>query len=105
MENRQNHFFKNGSMKKILVSISILSSITLQAQQFINSGMIEYEVRVNNYRMFGDGIFAEMFKDKMPQFSTTYYHLTFNGDKALYKFDHMNEKDKMPWGKIGRAHV
>ena len=85
-------------MKKILLSILSLSSMTLHAQQFINSGMIEYEVRVNNHRMFGDGIFAEMFKDKMPQFSTTYYHLTFNGDKALYKFDHLNEKDKMPWG-------
>ena len=85
-------------MKKIFFSILILSSINLHAQQFINSGMIEYEVRINNHRMFGDGIFAEMFKDKMPQFSTTYYHLTFNGDKALYKFDRLNEKDKMPWG-------
>ncbi len=85
-------------MKKIFFPLLILSSITLHAQQFINSGMIEYEVRINNHRMFGDGIFAEMFKDKMPQFSTTYYHLTFNGDKALYKYDRLNEKDKMPWG-------
>ena len=85
-------------MKKILFSLLILSSVTLNAQQFISSGMIEYEVRINNHRMFGDGIFGEMFKDKMPQFSTTYYHLTFNDNKAVYKFDRLNEKDKMPWG-------
>ena len=85
-------------MKKIFVSIIILSTISAKAQQFINSGMIEYEVRINNHRMFGDGLFAEMFKDKIPQFSTTYYRLTFNDNKTIYKFDRLNEKDKMPWG-------
>jgi len=85
-------------MKKIVASIIILTAISANAQQFINSGMIEYEVRINNHRMFGDGLFGEMFKDKMPNFSTTYYHLTFNGNKSIYKFDRLNEKDKLPWG-------
>ena len=85
-------------MKKIFASIIILIAISANSQQFINSGMIEYEVRVNNHRMFGDGLFAEMFKDKMPNFSTTYYKLTFNDNKSIYKFDRLNEKDKMPWG-------
>jgi GLPGLI family protein len=85
-------------MKKIVASIIILIAISANAQQFINSGMIEYEVRINNHRMFGDGLFAEMFKDKMPNFSTTYYKLTFNDNKAIYKFDRLNEKDKLPWG-------
>ena len=85
-------------MKRLLFAIFIFPAIATHAQQFISSGMLEYEVRVNNHRMFGDGIFAEMFKDKMPQFSTTYYHLTFNDNKAIYKFDRLNEKDKLPWG-------
>jgi GLPGLI family protein len=85
-------------MKKIIVSILVLASISVSAQQFINSGMVEYEVRVNNHRMFGDGFFAEMFKDKMPNFSTTYYKLTFNDNKTVYKYDRMNERDKLPWG-------
>ena len=84
-------------MKKVFYFLFILISANLNAQQFISSGKIEYEVRVNNHRMFGDGIFAEMFKDKMPNFSTYYYNLTFNDNKALYKFDRLNEKDKMPW--------
>lgn len=85
-------------MKKIFVFIFTIITISANAQQFINSGMIEYEVRVNNHRMFGDGFFAEMFKDKMPNFSTTYYRLTFNDNKTLYKYDRQNEKDKLPWG-------
>ena len=85
-------------MKKVVASIIILAAISAKSQQFINSGMIEYEVRVNNHRMFGDGLFAQMFKDKMPNFSTTYYHLTFNDNKTIYKFDRLNEKDKLPWG-------
>ena len=85
-------------MKKIVASIIILTTISSNAQQFINSGMIEYEVRINNHRMFGNGLFAEMFKDKMPNFSTTYYHLTFNENKTIYKYDRLNEKDKLPWG-------
>lgn len=85
-------------MKKIFSSLIILMAITANSQQFINSGMIEYEVRVNNHRMFGDGFFAQMFKDKMPNFSTAYYHLTFNDNKTIYKYDRLNEKDKLPWG-------
>ena len=85
-------------MKRIFASLIILTAISANAQQFINSGMIEYEVRVNNHRMFGDGYFGEMFKDKMPNFSTTYYHLTFNDNKTIYKYDRLNEKDKLPWG-------
>ncbi len=89
-------------MKKIFYLLFALFSATLNAQQFISSGKIEYEVRVNNHRMFGDGIFAEMFKDKMPPFSTTYYNLTFIDNKALYKFDRLNEKDKLPWNDNSR---
>ena len=56
-------------MKKIFASLIILIAFTTNAQQFINSGMIEYEVRVNNHRMYGDGFYGEMFKDKKPNFS------------------------------------
>ena len=85
-------------MKRIFASLIILTAISANAQQFINSGMIEYEVRVNNHRMFGDSFWGEMYKDKMPNFSTTYYHLTFNDNKTIYKYDRLNEKDKLPWG-------
>lgn len=85
-------------MKKIFAPLIIFVTISANAQQFISTGMIEYEVRINNHRMFGDGFWAELWKDKMPQFSTTYYKLTFNDNKSVYKFDRLNERDKLPWG-------
>jgi GLPGLI family protein len=92
-------------MKKIFASLIILATVSVNAQQFINNGMIEYEVRINNHRMFGDGFFAEMFKDKMPNFSTTYYKLTFDNNKTIYKFDRLNEKDKLPWNNYPEENV
>lgn len=71
----------------------------VNAQQFIESGAIEFEVRTNNHRaMEGEGMWGEMFKDKIPQFSTTYYQYTFNDNKAVYKFDRYDEKSKLPRG-------
>jgi GLPGLI family protein len=84
-------------MKKIIIVCSFFVAGMAQAQQFITSGMIEFEVRTNNHKVFGDGIFAEMFKDKMSQFSTTYYQYTFNDNKAVYLFNRRDEKAKMPW--------
>lgn len=84
-------------MKKILLSLLVLFAVRSDAQQFISTGKIEYEMRVNNHRMFGDGIFGQQMKDRMPNFSTYYYNLTFTDNKALYKFDRLNERDKMPW--------
>lgn len=84
-------------MKKLFFAFFIFCNVAAHAQQFINSGMIEFEVRTNNYKTFGDGIFGEMFKDKYPQFSTNYFDFTFRDNKAVYKFDHRDEKSKLPW--------
>jgi len=67
------------------------------SQQFIDNGKIEFEVRVNNHKIYGDGIFGEMYKDKMPQFSTSWYQFIFDQNKAVYKLDHINESDKIPF--------
>src|SRR5688572_15518284 len=85
-------------MKKIIFVLFFIPAGIVNSQQFINSGMIEFEVRTNNHKVFGDGIWAEMFKDKMPQFSTSWYQFTFNNNKAVYKFDRLDEKTKLPWG-------
>jgi len=86
-------------MKKIiLIFIAIFSMAIARGQQFINSGLVEFEVRTNNHKIFGDGMWAEMAKERFPQFSTTYYTFLFENDKALYKFDRYDEKSKMPWG-------
>jgi GLPGLI family protein len=85
-------------MKKVFLSLIIFLCYHANAQQFINSGMLEFEVRTNNHKVYGDGMFGEMFKDRMPQFSTSYYIYTFNVEKAVYKYDRQDEKTKLPWG-------
>lgn len=85
-------------MKKLFFFLLLLPGYFAGAQQYVNSGMIEFEVRTNNHKTFGDGIFAEMFKDKIPQFTTTWYTFTFNDNKAVYKYDRIDERTKLPWG-------
>lgn len=83
-------------MKKIFLSIALLISCGVYAQQFIGTGAIEFEVRTNNHKVFGDGIWADMARENFPQFSTKYYQYTFNDNKGLYKFDRFDEKSKGP---------
>ena len=71
-------------MKKIILAIMIGCSAMVNAQQFISSGAIEFEVRTNNHRAMGEeSMWTEMFKDKIPQFSTTYYQYTFSENKSI----------------------
>ncbi|MBI5372325.1 MAG: GLPGLI family protein [Sphingobacteriales bacterium] len=85
-------------MKKVIYFLLLIASTKINAQQFINSGTIEFEMRTNNHKTFGDGIWAEMFKDKIPQFSTYWYSYVFDNNKSVYQYDRMDEKTKMPWG-------
>lgn len=84
-------------MKKILVLYMLsFCSLATHAQKFITSGTIEYEVRVNVHKNMGDDEWMEQFKDKIPQFSVNYYTCVFDNNKAIYKFDHTGDKQKIP---------
>ncbi len=85
-------------MKKLFFIAALLLSLQGFSQIFLNKGMVEYEVKINNHKSFGEGIWADMMKDKLPKFSTSYYQLTFNSDKSIYKFSRKDEAAKMPWG-------
>ncbi len=88
-------------MKYILLIAVTLSFQSLHAQVFIEKGMIEYEVNLNNHKAMGEGAWAEMFKDKIPKLSTSYYQLTFDAGKSIYQFNRKDEKTKSPWGNDG----
>jgi GLPGLI family protein len=105
MVNPQAFNSNSEAMKRFLFFAAAVIPGWLQAQQFINSGQIQFEVRTNNHKAIGDeGFWAEMFKDKIPQFSTTYYTYTFNDNKAVYKFEKYDEKSKLPRG-FGMGNV
>jgi GLPGLI family protein len=84
-------------MKYIFVITLTFFANILQAQVFIDKGLIEYQVVVNNHKAMGDGTWAEMFKDKIPKLSTSYYQLTFDAYKSIYLFNRKDEQTKSPW--------
>lgn len=85
-------------MKKIFILFLLATATISNAQHFINAGNIEFEVKKNNHKMFGDGMFAEMAKEQFPQFSISYYNFNFNDNKSLYKFNRYDEKNRLPSG-------
>lgn len=84
-------------MKRIIILLAILFTVTIAgAQQFIDKAVIEYEVKTNAKKRMGNSSWAEMLKDQMSQFKTGYYTYTFADNKSIYKFDHWDEKSKVP---------
>ncbi|MBL0183098.1 MAG: hypothetical protein IPP96_12690 [Chitinophagaceae bacterium] len=70
-------------MRTLLLIVFTFFSYALQAQVFINKGMIEYQVVTNNHKALGEGTWAEMIRDKIPKLSTSFYQLTFDADKSI----------------------
>ena len=83
-------------IKVYFLLAALLSVAGLHAQQFISKGVIEYEVKSNIQKTMGNNTFADMIKEKLPTFKTGYYKLTFADNKSIYKFDHWDEKVKIP---------
>jgi len=82
-------------MKSIFLVVLLSLGLVCSAQVFIERGMIEYEVRTNNHKSFGEGIWAEAARNNFPKFSTTYYQLTFSGPKSIYKFNRYDQASKL----------
>lgn len=74
-------------MKKILIVLFLFIYSNSDAQQFVTSGIIEYEVKTNVWRQNEGNEWFERFKDQVSQFNTDYYTLYFSGNQSLYKFD------------------
>jgi GLPGLI family protein len=92
-------------MKYLLLITATFFISSLQAQIFIEKGLIEYQVVVNNHKAMGEGAWAEMMRDKFPKLSTSFYQLTFDAGKSIYVFNRKDEKTKMPWGNEGEDNV
>ena len=86
-------------MKYQAFSFIVVACFTVKAtaQQFINKGIIEFEVITNVKKTMGNSFWAEQLKDLMPTFKTAYYNFTFADNKSVYKFNRYDEsKAKVP---------
>lgn len=77
-------------IRLIFLVMMLLTFNQMQAQQFIDKATVEYEVKTNLKKTMGSGFWADLVKDKMPDFKTGYYTLTFANNKSIFKFDHWN---------------
>ncbi len=85
-------------MKKLFFIAALFITADCFSQVFIAKGMVEYEVKVNNHKTMGEGMWADMMRDKTPKFSTTYYNLIFDNDKSVYLFNRKEPGTRAPWG-------
>lgn len=83
-------------MKNIIVFFLVIFCKQTTAQIFIDKGAIEYEVKTNIKKTMGNSSWAEMLKDKLPQFKTSYYELTFANNKSVYKLKSWENKNSIP---------
>ena len=90
--------FKINEMKTVLsfLFVMIVFTAKLNAQQFINKAVIEYEVKTNIKKTMGNDSWDELLKDALPQFKTGYYLYTFADNKSIFKFDHWPPVLKIP---------
>lgn len=91
-------------MKKrsyLTICLTIALMYFLQAQpQFILTGKVEYEKKVNMHKKMGNSSWADEMKGKYPQFRTTYFDLLFNDKESLYKAGReVEDKYRAMWGE------
>lgn len=86
----------------IITTIFILSAVANYAQNavFLTQARIEYEKRINLYAQLDDiedQAWRDLMKKTTPQFKTTYFDLSFNGNKTLYQPGRDNSDNNRMW--------
>ena len=94
---------KDFNMKKTIIICTILFCSTyLNAQvQFIQSGRIEFEKRVNQHAPIleeGENMWNVEILKQSPKFVSDIYELKFTSDKSVFKLAKENPNNKYMWG-------
>ncbi|NCI47064.1 GLPGLI family protein [Sediminibacterium soli] len=91
-------------MKKIFLTALVATALTASAQtQFVTSGRVEYEKKINQHKMVEDAAENNVWMQTMlkayPKTLTDVYELRFNQDKSAYKLAKENSDNKyIMWG-------
>ena len=85
-------------MKKanIVLLLLMIVAFNAKAQLFIDKAVIEFEVKTNVKKTMGNGQWADMLKENMPQFKTGIYQYSFSGNRSIYTFNRWEEGPKVP---------
>lgn len=84
-------------MKIFITALLSLFIAKANAQAiFVDKGEIEYEVKTNLQKTISDNFWTEQIKDKIGQFKTAYYTLSFNNNESIYKFSRWPANNNLP---------
>jgi len=92
-------------MKKIstaIITFLLLMHVRSHAQNaiFLSHGRIEFERKINLYAQIDDDedeSWKELMRKTTPKFKSSYFDLSFNGDKTLYKPGRENPDNNKMW--------
>ena len=82
----------------LLIFFGAFAIVSGAQTQFITSGTIEFEKKVNMYKRLGDNSWTEQLKSQLPQFSTSYFDLKFKDNESTFKAGKETGDD--PWKKV-----
>ena len=97
---------KKNILNLIVMAIFLVPSISFSQARFIASGKIEYEKKTNMHSKMGDNWWSEQWKDKLPQFRSTYYDLVFKDNQSIFVSGReVDDKYKNFWGSASTDDV
>ena len=71
--------------KHIILFFSLLITVNAHTQAVIEAGKIEYERKTNLHKLNADNEWFARMKDQVAKFHISYFELTFNPEKSLFK--------------------
>jgi len=89
---------KTFPMKRLLFAAAFLLLPQCLFAQYVLSGKITYERKVNLHKMWEEDEWFKRFKDQMPKILTNYFELSFTPTNSHYKPGKETEAPKMAWG-------
>lgn len=72
-------------MKRVIIFLFLLSAFSVHSQTFVTEAKIEYEKTVNTKKLLANADMPDVFKDRMPGETKTYYDLFYKNNQSLFQ--------------------
>ncbi len=79
----------------LIIIISFFTN-AVNAQQFVDKAVIEFEVNTNLKKMMSNNSWDEKMKENLSELKTSYWNFTFADNKSIYKFGRWSPKTRIP---------
>ena len=74
----------------------LIFSALINAQQFVDKAVIEFEVNTNLKKTMSNNSWNEQMKENLSELKTSYWNLTFADNKSIFAFGRWSPKTRIP---------